>query len=70
MTDLIIGVIFVSCLVGIGLLFVQHSNKVRQEMFAQMDAELEEEETQEPEPQPEKPKPATKMRRRSKKKNG
>jgi len=68
MTDLIIGVIFVSCLVGVGIAFARHSSKVRQEMFAQMDAELEEEETQEP--QSEKSELPTKTRRRSKKENG
>lgn len=69
MVDLIVGVLFTSFLIVTGYLLVNHSNKVRQGMFAEMDAELEEEETQESEPQPEEPKPATKTRR-SKKKNG
>lgn len=78
MTDFIIGLVFVIALIGTGLVFVRHSNKVRQEMFDEMDQELEGEAwwsapdwEEEKEEKPEEPKPAPKKRRgRSKKKNG
>jgi Na+/alanine symporter len=45
MTDLIVGIILVACLIGTGLLLTSHSKKTREAMFAEMDRlEKEEEE--------------------------
>ena len=66
MTDLIIGVIFVSCLVGVGIILTRHSNKTRREMLAKMEDTDIEEEVQKPAPEPKKetqpkPKPQPKV---------
>lgn len=77
-TDFIIGLIFITSLIGAGWMLVHHSNKVRQQMFDEMNDELEEEALQNVPPseeikeeQPKETKPTPKKRRgRSKKKNG